>query len=129
MRSWGWPEIAAQVHFTASRPSGAQGWGWPEIGAQVHSVSDATAIPSCWGWPEIAAQVHCPTEFAGAFGRWGWPEIAAQVHYTGPKLLIFQQIRPVHTLKKAESGRELAQVLAVFFHEKLPSFQTDDLSH
>ena len=57
------------------------GWGWPRVAAQVHyNNCNARRTPS-WGWPRVAAQVHCKERIEMAKIRWGWPRVAAQVHF------------------------------------------------
>ena len=56
--SWGWPGIAAQVHFGIVPGEAILSWGWPGIAAQVHFSIVTSAGNSGWGWPGIAAQVH-----------------------------------------------------------------------
>ena len=41
---WGWPGIAAQVHFYVTMVLHGLSWGWPGIAAQVHS-SNRVAKP------------------------------------------------------------------------------------
>ncbi len=36
-------------------------WGWPGVAAQVHWGGRYSPLSVCWGWPGVAAQVHLLT--------------------------------------------------------------------
>ena len=65
------------------------GWGWPGIAAQVHYLRCPMARLICWGWPGIAAQVHWQRLLGSLFMAGDGRE--SPLKYTGPRWLPYRR--------------------------------------
>ncbi len=95
-KRWGWPGVAAQVHFWKSYSPRRRCWGWPGVAAQVHSKRRHARLPRCWGWPGVAAQVHFMHVFP-------WHDFAGDGRESLLKYTYQTELRPA---TQAGDGRE-----------------------